>query len=102
MKILLYCLGLGGLKIYSQIVKKNPPADQGEVNAIEDLDAYFIPSVCVAVNRYKFYRRKQNKTETIEDYGPYYELGGLHPLGPRSRPQAQRMQTAANYTIARL
>ena len=36
------------------------------------------------------------------DLGPYYELGGLHPLGPRSRPLAQRMQTIAVFRIARL
>ncbi|KAJ1177869.1 hypothetical protein NDU88_003121 [Pleurodeles waltl] len=45
-------------------------ADQGDVfsHALEDLTEYFKPTVCVAVDQFKFYHRKQQLEELVEDY----------------------------------
>ncbi|KAJ1198574.1 hypothetical protein NDU88_002413 [Pleurodeles waltl] len=69
-KILLHCLGAKGLKIYNSINKKTRAPDQGDVfsHALEDLTEYFRPAVCVAVDRFKFYHRKQQLEESVEDY----------------------------------
>ncbi|KAJ1088687.1 hypothetical protein NDU88_001843, partial [Pleurodeles waltl] len=37
-------------------------------NALEDLDNYYRPRVCIAVDRYKFFHRKEGKEEPVEDY----------------------------------
>ncbi|KAJ1140513.1 hypothetical protein NDU88_006864 [Pleurodeles waltl] len=69
-KILLHCLGPGGLKVFKNINKKLRQDGQGDLysNALEDLDNYYGPRVCVAVDRYKFFHRKQGKDEPVEDY----------------------------------
>ncbi|KAJ1148613.1 hypothetical protein NDU88_001441 [Pleurodeles waltl] len=69
-RILLHCLGPGGLKIFKNINKKPRQAGEGDLyrNALEDLDNYYRPRVCVAVDRYKFFHRKQGKEEPVEDY----------------------------------
>ncbi|KAJ1141229.1 hypothetical protein NDU88_007563 [Pleurodeles waltl] len=69
-KILLHCLGAKGLKMYNSINKKTRAPDQGDVfsHALEDLTEYFRPAVCVAVDRFKFYHRKQQLEESVENY----------------------------------
>ncbi|KAJ1155391.1 hypothetical protein NDU88_008121 [Pleurodeles waltl] len=69
-KILLHCLDAKGLKTYNSINKKIRAQDQGDVfsHALEDLTKYFKPTVCVAVDRFKFYHRKQQLEELVEDY----------------------------------
>ena len=65
---MLYCLGPGGLKVFNRIEKK-PVGDIDVFNsALNDLTSYFAPMVCVGVDRYKFYHRKQGKDESIEDF----------------------------------
>ncbi|KAJ1089758.1 hypothetical protein NDU88_002903 [Pleurodeles waltl] len=68
--ILLHCLGAKGLKIYNSINKKMRAPDQGDVfiHALEDLTENFRPAVCVAVDRFKFYHRKQQLEESVDDY----------------------------------
>lgn len=36
--------------------------------ALQDLDKYFAPKVCIGVVRYKFFQRKQNKAELIDEW----------------------------------
>ncbi|KAJ1197721.1 hypothetical protein NDU88_001575 [Pleurodeles waltl] len=69
-KILLHCLGAKGLQIYNRINKKIRAPDQGDVfsHTLEDLTEYFRPAVCVAVDRFKCYHRKQQLEESVEDY----------------------------------
>ncbi|KAJ1186717.1 hypothetical protein NDU88_003498 [Pleurodeles waltl] len=69
-RILLHCLGPGGLKMFKNINKKPRQAGDGDLykNALEDLDNYYRPRVCIAVDRYKFFHRKQGKEEPVEDY----------------------------------
>ncbi|KAJ1129124.1 hypothetical protein NDU88_007495 [Pleurodeles waltl] len=69
-KILLHCLGPGGLKVFKNINKKPRQDGQGDVyvNALEDLDNYYRPRVCIAADRYKFFHRKQGKDKPVEDY----------------------------------
>ncbi|KAJ1207368.1 hypothetical protein NDU88_002759 [Pleurodeles waltl] len=54
------------------MLTKKKPRQQGQgdlcINALEDLDNYYRPRVCVAVDRYKFFHRKQGKDESVEDY----------------------------------
>ncbi|KAJ1143099.1 hypothetical protein NDU88_009410 [Pleurodeles waltl] len=69
-RILLHCLGPDGLKIFKNINKKPRQAGDGDLykNALEDLDNYYRPRVCIAVDRYTFFHRKQGKEEPEEDY----------------------------------
>ncbi|KAJ1218945.1 hypothetical protein NDU88_006516 [Pleurodeles waltl] len=69
-RILLHCLGPGGLKIFKNINKKPRQAGDGDLykNALEDLDNYYRPRVCIAVDHYTFFHRKQGKEEPVEDY----------------------------------
>ncbi|KAJ1131262.1 hypothetical protein NDU88_009601 [Pleurodeles waltl] len=67
-KILLHCLGPHGFKIYNRIEKKQREQGDVFVHALEDLDRYYSPTVCVGIDLYKFFHRKQNKEEMIEEY----------------------------------
>ncbi|KAJ1101134.1 hypothetical protein NDU88_006206 [Pleurodeles waltl] len=67
-KMLLHCLGRHGLKIYNRIEKKHREQGDVFVHALEDLDRYYSPTVCVGIDRCKFFHRKQSKEETIEEY----------------------------------
>lgn len=68
--ILLHSLGPEGIKQYNKMEKKARGEDETNVymNALDDLERYYAPTVCVAIDRYKFFRRKQEQNETIDDY----------------------------------
>ncbi|KAJ1194876.1 hypothetical protein NDU88_004161 [Pleurodeles waltl] len=66
---LLHSLGPMGLKTYNKMSKSPVSGDICAFNAaMLDLDKYFAPKVCVGIVRYKFFQRKQEKGELVDDY----------------------------------
>lgn len=85
-KMLMHCLGAGEIKVYNTINKKIR-ADEVDIlaNATDDLNMYYKSTVCVGLDRYKFFHRGQGKDESIDDYVSALKnlaincrFGGLH------------------------
>ncbi|KAJ1211510.1 hypothetical protein NDU88_006868 [Pleurodeles waltl] len=68
-RLLLHMLGPVGLKTYNKMQKSSVSGDGCVFNAaMQGLDKYFAPKVCVGITRYKFFQRKQQKGESADDY----------------------------------
>ncbi|KAJ1166482.1 hypothetical protein NDU88_006882, partial [Pleurodeles waltl] len=67
--LLLHSLGPLGLKTYNKMQKSPISGDVCVFGvAMHDLDKYFAPKVCIGIIRYKFFQRKQEKGESVDDY----------------------------------
>lgn len=68
-RILMHSLGPEGLRVYCQMQKIERSGDFDVFEcAIADLDDHYSPSVCVAVSRRTFYKRKQEPSESVDDF----------------------------------
>ncbi|KAJ1177984.1 hypothetical protein NDU88_003234 [Pleurodeles waltl] len=67
--ILLHSLGPVGLKTYSRMQKSLPSGDGNVFSAaLQDLDKYFAPKVCIGITRLHIFQLKQHKGEDVDDY----------------------------------
>ncbi|KAJ1110699.1 hypothetical protein NDU88_008047 [Pleurodeles waltl] len=68
-RLLLHSLGPIGLKTYNKMYKSSVSGAGCVFDAaMQDLDKYFAPKVCVGITHNKFFQRKQEKGESVDDY----------------------------------
>lgn len=67
-KMLLYVIGERGREVYPTLTITQSEDDRTLINILDAFETFCIPTVNVTVERYRFFSRNQDSSESIDDY----------------------------------